>query len=73
MDLIFQNPVLTPSRVASDLGVTLPGALNLIRRLESALIVTEVQGIPGRSKRRVALEVLDALQPGADPTYTGRP
>ncbi|MCZ7629547.1 MAG: hypothetical protein M5U19_11060, partial [Microthrixaceae bacterium] len=70
VDMIFQNPVLTTSRVAGDLGVTLQGALNLIRRLESALIVTEVRGIPGRSKRWVALEVLDALQPGAEPTFS---
>jgi len=73
VDTIFQNPVLTTSRVAGDLGVTLQGALNLVRRLESARIVTEVQGIPGRSKRWVALEVLEALQPGAEPTFTAGP
>lgn len=70
VDTIFQNPVLTTTRVASDLRVTLQGALNLIRRLESAGIVNEVQGIAGRSKRWVALEVFAALQPDSEPTFT---
>jgi len=72
-DTIFQDPVLATSRVAGDLGVTLQGALNLIRRLESALIVTLVQGIPDRSKRCVALDVLEALEPDLEPTFTAGP
>ncbi len=64
VEMIFENPVLTTTRIAEALDVTLQGALNHVRRLESERIVTEVAGVPGRSKRWVAGDVLRVL--GAD-------
>lgn len=61
---IFENPVLTANRIAEELDVTGQSALNHVRRLESEQIVTEVAGVPGRSKRWVAPDVLRVL--GAD-------
>lgn len=65
VDLMFQNPVLVTNRVAAQLGVTVQSALNHIRRLEKAGIVREVEGVPGRSKRWVAPEVFEVLDPDA--------
>lgn len=64
VDMIFENPVLTTTRIAEALDVTLQSALNHLRRLESEQVVTEVAGVPGRSKRWVAADVLRVL--GAD-------
>ncbi len=69
IDLVFQNPVLTTSRVAKALDTSLQGALNHVRRLEQVMIVSEARGIPGRSKRWVALEVFEALDPLESPTF----
>jgi cell filamentation protein, protein adenylyltransferase len=65
VDLVFQNPVLITNRVAVQLDVTVQSALNHIRRLESEGVVQEVVGVPGRSKRWVAAEVLRVLDPHA--------
>lgn len=65
VDLVFQNPVLIANRVGRQLDVTIQSALNHIRRLESEGIVTEVRGIPGRSKRWVARDVFHVLDPEA--------
>jgi len=65
VDLVFQNPVVTTNRVAGELEITVQGALNHIRRLEGVGIVQEKAGIPGRSKRWEASEVLRALDPDA--------
>lgn len=70
IDLVFQNPVLTTSRIARALDTSLQSALNLVRRLEAEGIVTEAKGIPGRSKRWVSTEVLVAIDPSATPTFT---
>ena len=70
IDLVFQNPVLTTSRIARALETSLQSALNLVRRLEAENIVTEATGIPGRSKRWVSTEVLVAIDPTATPTFT---
>ena len=70
IDLVFQNPVLTTSRIARALDTSLQSALNLVRRLEAEDVVTEAQGIPGRSKRWVSTEVLMAIDPSATPTFT---
>ncbi|HEX6421899.1 MAG TPA: Fic family protein [Acidimicrobiales bacterium] len=64
VEMIFENPVLTTTRIAEALDVTLQSALNHVRRLESEEIVAEVAGVPGRSKRWVARDVLRVL--GAD-------
>lgn len=64
VDMIFENPVLTTARIAEALDVTLQSALNHLRRLEGEQVVTEVAGVPGRSKRWVAADVLRVL--GAD-------
>lgn len=63
VDLLFQNPFLVSNRVAAQLGVTAQSAMNHLRRLESEGIVQEVFGLPGRSKRWVAQEVLETLDP----------
>jgi Fic family protein len=73
IDAIFRNPVLTTNRVALELGMTVQGAINLIRRLEAGSIVAEVEGIAGRSKRWVARDVFHALQPDADPGFGDYP
>ena len=62
--MIFENPVLTTNRIAEELDVTPQSALNHVRRLEGEEIVVEVAGVPGRSKRWVASDVLRVL--GAD-------
>jgi Fic family protein len=64
VEMIFENPVLTTTRIAESLDVTLQSALNHVRRLENEEIVVEVAGVPGRSKRWVARDVLRVL--GAD-------
>ena len=63
IDLVFENPLLTTNRVAAALDVTGQSALNYIRTLEKRGIVTEVQEIPGRSKRWIAHDVYQALDP----------
>lgn len=70
VDLVFQNPVLTTTRIAAELDTSLQGALNLVRRLEAERIVTEVRGVPGRSKRWVSFEVFGVLEPDAPPTFS---
>ena len=70
IDLVFQNPVLTTSRIAAALDTSLQSALNHVRRLEAEGIVIEARGIPGRSKRWVSTEVLAAIDPSATPTFT---
>ena len=62
--MIFENPVLTVNRISAALGIAPQSALNHVRRLQSASIVIEVAGVPGRSKRWVAPDVLHML--GAD-------
>lgn len=66
IDLVFENPVLTTTRIGVSLGVSVQTALNMVRRLEKLGIVTEVAGISGRSKRWVSLDVLRALDPQAE-------
>ncbi len=70
VDLVFQNPVLTTTRIARALDTSLQGALNHVRRLESEGIVTEAMGVPGRSKRWVSLEVFNVLEPDTPPTFS---
>jgi len=63
VDLVFENPVLTTNRIAGSSGITVQSALGHIRKLEKLDVITEIAGVPGRSKRWVALEVFRALDP----------
>ncbi len=68
VDLVFENPIITTNRVADRLDVTVQSALNYVRKLEELGIVIEIQGIAGRSKRWLALEVYRILDPDEDST-----
>lgn len=70
VDLVFENPVLTTNRVANELDVTVQSALNHVRKLEELQIITEIEGISGRSKRWLARDVLRALDPEEHPGLT---
>ena len=70
IDLVFQNPVLTTTRIAETLDITLQSALNHVRRLEGAGIVSEARGVPGRSKRWISTEVFHALDPEASASFS---
>lgn len=61
VDLLLDNPVVTTSVVADQLGITPQGATNLLKQLESVDILTPRRRIPGRSNRWVAPEMLDVL------------
>jgi Fic family protein len=62
IDVLFENPFLTGRRVASALGVSNQGALNLIRQLEARGWVSPL-GASGRGGRNlwVAAEVMQAM------------
>ena len=64
VDLMFQNPVLVTNRVATSLGTTVQSAMNHLRRLEGNGLFREIPGVAGRSKRWVADEVFEVLEPG---------
>lgn len=49
--------------MADRLDVTVQSALNYVRKLEELGIVIEVEGIAGRSKRWLALDVYRTLDP----------
>ena len=66
VDLVFENPILVTSHVATRLGITLQNALTHLRKLQGYGIIEEVKGVPGRSKRWRAVEVLHALDPEFD-------
>jgi hypothetical protein len=70
--MVFQNPVVTTSRVTRD-AQHLPAASG-IRSVDwnRRNIVTEVRGIPVRSKRWIALEVFNTLEPRESPTFGNR-
>lgn len=70
VDLVFQNPVLTTTRIAETLDMTLQSALNHVRRLEAAGIVSEARGVPGRSKRWMSTEVFHAVDPEASAEFS---
>ena len=70
VDLVFQNPVLTTTRIAASLETSLQSALNHVRRLESEGVVREARGVPGRSKRWVCDEVFQVLEPDVTPTFS---
>lgn len=72
VDLVFENPILTTNRVANQLDITVQSALNHVRKLEDLEIVTEVEGIAGRAKRWLAIEIFRALDPDEQPDLTSR-
>jgi len=72
VDLVFENPFVTTNRIARSLGITVQSALAHIRKLEKLAVVTEITGVPGRSKRWVAVEILRALDPGAEVSSIGQ-
>jgi Fic family protein len=65
VDLLFANPILTVRYVQEQLGVSQPGATNLLRRLAQADIVQEVGSGSGVRHRWFASEVLKVLDPEA--------
>jgi Fic family protein len=63
VDLLFANPILTVKYVQGRLGLSQPGATNILRRLGAVGIVEEVGVGPGVRHRWVAREVLKVLDP----------
>ncbi|AKN18417.1 hypothetical protein B586_03210 [Mycobacterium haemophilum DSM 44634] len=62
-DLLFANPIMTVRAVQKRLGVSQPGATNLLRTLTTEGIVREVGEGPGTRHRWFADAVLGVLDP----------
>ncbi len=62
-DLLFANPIMTVRAVQKRLGVSQPGATNLLRTLTTEGIVREVGDGPGVRHRWFADDVLRVLDP----------
>ena len=62
-DLLFANPIMTVRAVQKQLGVSQPGATNLLRTLTSEGIVREVGEGPGTRHRWFADDILRILDP----------
>ena len=61
IDLLFANPVMTVRHVQRHLGVSQPGASNLLRQLTNVEVLREV---PGSVRHRwFATDILDVLDP----------
>jgi Fic family protein len=63
LDLLFANPILTVRYVQNQLGLSQPGASNLLRRLAAAAVVKEVGSGPGVRHRWICEDVLKVLDP----------
>lgn len=63
VDLLFANPILTVRHVRTRLGVSQPGATNLLRLLTQHGIVRELGEGPGVRHRWMSDEVLRVLDP----------
>jgi len=63
VDLLFANPILTVRYVQGILGLSQPGATNLLRRLADEDIVQEVGIGPGVRHRWLGNEILAVLDP----------
>ena len=61
VDRLAQNPYITSAQAAHHLDMSGQGAKNLLDQMTSAGILSPVSRIPGRAKRWVAFEMLDAL------------
>jgi len=66
VDLLFANPILTVRHVQEKLGVSQPGATNLLRRLADEDIVHEVGTGSGVRHRWFGLDVLKVLDPESE-------
>jgi Fic family protein len=62
-DLLFASPIMTVRAVQNHLGVSQPGATNLLRTLTLAGIVREVGEGPGTRHRWFADDILRVLDP----------
>ena len=67
VDLLFANPILTARYVQQKLGVSQPGATNILRRLDAAGIVEEIGVGPGVRHRWLCRDVLKVLDPESGP------
>jgi Fic family protein len=67
VDLLFANPILTVRHVMDSLGVSQPGATNLLRKLGAQGIVYEVGTGPGVRHRWICRDVLQILDPESGP------
>jgi Fic family protein len=63
VDMLFANPILTVRYVQERLGISQPGATNLLRRLGAAGIADEVGTGPGVRHRWFCRDVLKVLDP----------
>ena len=63
VDLLFANPILTVKYAQEHLGVSQPGATNILRRLAAVDIVEEMGVGPGVQHRWIGHEVLKVLDP----------
>ena len=61
IDVLIATPVIATAQVRTRLGVTSAGATNLLRHLEQLNILRPTTGLPGRSNRWAAHEVLRIL------------
>ncbi len=67
-DLLIGNPIITVRHVQNQLGVSQPGAANLLRQLTQHGIVREIGIGPGVRHRWIADGVLRVLDPEQVPT-----
>ena len=63
VDLLFANPIMTVRAVQTRLGMSQPGATNLLRTLTAVGIVREVGEGPGTRHRWFAEDILRVLDP----------
>jgi len=63
VDLLFANPILTVRYVRTRLGISQPGATNILRLLTEEEIVREVGSGPGVRHRWFADGILEVLDP----------
>ena len=63
VDLLFANPILTVRYVQEHLGVSQPGAADILRRLAAVDIVDELGIGPGVRHRWIGKEVLRVIDP----------
>ncbi|MDQ2707912.1 MAG: Fic family protein [Actinomycetota bacterium] len=64
VDLLFANPIMTVRLVQDRLGVSQPGAGNLLRTLAELDVVREVGSGPGVRYRWIATDILSVLDSG---------
>jgi len=66
IDMLFEHPFISAARVQQKLGVSNPGALNLLRSLERSAILEPMRAPrPGRAAHWYAPEILDLIEGGA--------